>query len=98
MKVINMKTYRVFKQRVALEARYRHSLLKMGKAELLQELLNYHECYQRDPHDIGVTLRGQHLMDVLEDRAELAELQELSREFQVKLKTRLYEQMQSIGE
>jgi len=98
VKVINMKTYRVFKQRVALEAQYRHSLLKMGKAELLQELLNYHESYQRDPHDIGVTIRGQHLMDILEDRAELAELQDLSREFQVKLKTRLYQQMQSIGE
>ena len=98
MKVINIKTYRVFKQRVALEAQYRHSLLKMGKAELLQELMNYHESYQRDPHDIGVTLRGQHLMDVLEARAELNELRELSREFQVKLKTRLYAQMQSMVE
>jgi hypothetical protein len=68
----------------------------MSKADLLQELLNYHESYQRDPHDIGVTLRGQHLLDILEQRAELAELQDLAREFQGKLKARLYAQMQRL--
>lgn len=98
MKIINIKTYRAFKQRKALEAGYQHSLIKMDKAELLQELLSYNEAYQRDPNDIGITIRGQHLMEVLEERAELAELQELSRDFQTKLKTRLYQQIQAMGE
>lgn len=96
MNVINLKTYRVFKERQRQELAYRHQLLAMSKPELLQELLNYHEFYQRDPHDINVTIRGQHLMDILESRAELAELQELSREFQHKLKVRLYQQMQGL--
>ena len=68
----------------------------MSKPELLQELLNYHEAYLRDPHDLNATLRGQHLMDVLESRAHLTELQDLAREFQGKLKTRLYQQMQNL--
>lgn len=68
----------------------------MNKPELLQELLNYHESYQRDPHDVSVTLRGQHLMNVLEDRALLTDLQDLARDFQLKLKTRLYKQMQNL--
>lgn len=97
MKVINLKTYRVFKERSRESMEYRLRLLTMSKPDLLAELLKYHEAYQRDPHDIAVTLRGQHLMDVLEQRAELAELQELSREFQHKLKVRLYDQMQRLG-
>ena|SRR5690348_12319181 len=98
MKVINLKTYRVLKERQKQELLYRHQLLGMDKAHLLQELLNYHESYLRDPHDVNVTIRGQHLMDVLEARAELRDLQELSREFQHKLKVRLYEQLQNLGE
>lgn len=95
MKVINLKTYRVLKERERQEQKYRQKLLTMSKPDLLQELLNYHESYVRDPHDINVTLRGQHLMDILEQRAELRELQELSREFQEKLKIRLYRQLQN---
>lgn len=95
MKVIQLKTYRVFRDRKRAELDYRNRLLTMEKPELLQELLNYHESYQRDPHDISVTIRGQHLMDVLEQRAELTELQELSREFQNKLKARLRRQLQT---
>ena len=47
------------------------------------------------PTDIGSTVRAQHLMEILEERAELTELQELSREFRAKLKVRLYEQLQA---
>lgn len=97
MKIVNIKTYRVLKDRQNQEFAYRLSLSKMDKAQLLQELLNYHDRYQRDPHDVNVTIRAQHLMEVLEERAELKELQDLSREFQNKLKMRLYEQMQSLG-
>lgn len=98
MKVVNIKTYQVLKSRQKQEMVYRYSLQKMNKAELLQELLNYHESYQRDPHDINVTLRGQHLMEILEARAELTDLKDLSREFQDKLQVRLYKQMQKISE
>ena len=97
MNIVNLKTYRVLMERKAQEMAYRHSLLVMDKPALLQELLNYHESYQRDPHDISITLRGQHLMEVLEQRAELGELQELSREFQNKLKVRLYQQLQKLS-
>ena len=97
MTVINIKTYRVLKEQTKQEQTYRHGLSKLGKAELLQELLNYHESFQRSPHDMRITLRGQYLMEVLEARAELSELKDLSREFQHKLKTRLYAQMQAMG-
>lgn len=96
MKVINLKTYKVLKDQSKQELVYRHKLMAMSKAELLQELLNYHESYQRDPYDISITLRGQHLMDVLEARSHLSDLQDLAREFQIKLKTRLYHQMQNL--
>lgn len=96
MNVINIKTYKVLRERQKQEIHYRHRLMGMKKHELLQELLNYHESYQRDPHDVNVTIRGQHLMEILEDRAELRELQELSREFQAKLRARLYDQIQKI--
>ena len=69
---------RVLKERAQEEQRYRHKVMGMQKHELLAELLKYTESYQRDPHDINVTLRGQHLMDVLEERAELRDLQELA--------------------
>jgi len=94
MNVINLKTYKILRERERAEIHYRHRLMGMKKHELLQELLNYHESYQRDPHDVNVTIRGQHLMEVLEQRAELRELQDLSREFQAKLKARLYAQLQ----
>ena len=97
MKIINIKTYRVLKERKAQEQTYRQRLLTMDKAQLLQELLNYHDSYQKDPHNINVTLRGQHLMEILEQRAELNELQELSKDFQAKLKTRLYQQLQRLS-
>jgi len=96
MKVISIKTYRVLKEREREEKAYRVKLLAMDKSHLLQELLRYHESYQRDPHDINVTLRGQHLMDVLSQRAHLDELQDLAREFQNKLKVRLYNQLQNM--
>lgn len=96
MKVVQLKTYQVLKERQQQAMTYRHRLTQMSKPELLQELLNYHESYMRDPNDVNATLRGQHLMDVLEGRAHLGELQELAREFQGKLKTRLYQQMQNL--
>jgi hypothetical protein len=94
--VINIKTYQVLKRHQNQELRYKHSLMKMDKVALLQELLHYHEAYQHDPFDINVTIRGQMLMEILEERAELSELQELSREFQEKLKVRLYQQLQNL--
>lgn len=94
MKVINLKTFRVLKKQKREGLAYRHRIMGMQKPELLQELLSYHESYQKDPHDIRVTIRGQHLMDVLEARAELRELQELAREFQSKLKARYRSQLQ----
>ncbi|MEW6056243.1 MAG: hypothetical protein AB1540_06485 [Bdellovibrionota bacterium] len=97
MNVVYLKTHRVLKERQKEAAAYRVALLAMDKTQLLQELLAYHELYQRDPHDIMVTLRGQHLMDVLEERAELKDLQELSQEFQAKLQTRLDEQLKQIA-
>lgn len=95
MKVINLKTYRVLKDRKREELAYRHQLLTMSKIDLLQELLRYHESYQLDPHDVRITLRGQHLLEVLEQRAELAELQELAREFNAKLDARLARQLRT---
>ncbi len=96
MNVLNLRTYRILKERQRQSMAYRFSLSQMDKAQLLQELLAHHDSYQRDPHDINVTLKGQHLMEVLEGRAELTELQSLSREFQAKLQTRLYKQIQNL--
>jgi hypothetical protein len=95
MNVIDLKAYRALKAQSDQEQAYRQRLLQMSKPELLHELLMYHEAYQRNPGDMSATIRGQHLMDVLEARAELTELQDLSREFRAKLKARLYQQIQN---
>ncbi len=76
---------------------YRLELLKLSKFDLLQELLKQHEGYIRDPKNPENTLRGQHLLEVLEQRADLSEMRELAQELSKKLKIRLYQQMQQMG-
>lgn len=93
MKIINIKTYRVFRERAKEQKEYLDSLLKMAKPDLLQELLTYHETYRKDPYNIEVTIRGQMLIEVLEKRADLKELQELLEELQIRLEQRLNSQL-----
>ena len=77
------------------EHAFRTRIEKMEKAELLQEMLNNHDSFLKNPGDIQLTVRAQHIVTVLEQRAELKELQELSRTLSNKLKIRLYSQLQA---
>ncbi len=67
--------------------------MRMDKAALLEELLIYHEAYQKDPNNMHTTIRAQMIMEVLESKALLTELKELAQEFNYKLKGRLYDQL-----
>lgn len=92
-KVVDMKRYRILKEQRAALADYRMQIQTMNKSDLLNELLTYHEKFMKNPLDIRATLQGQELMAVLEVRAELTELKDLSREFKAKLEHRLNQQI-----
>jgi hypothetical protein len=96
MKIIELKKYKTLRDKKNVASIYRLKIEKMDKPALLVELLNYNDHYRKDPNDLEATLKAQALMDVLERRAELNELKELSQEFNQKLKTRLYKQIQDI--
>lgn len=91
--VIDFKTYRALQTLREQAKPYRFRIEQMDKANLLIELLHYHELYNNNPDDVSLTIRAEQLMEVLEERAELNELRELSREFHTKLRGRLRQQL-----
>lgn len=93
MNVVSLKKYRQMKQEVTGLSIYKEKLVKMPKIDLLQELLRYHEDYMKNPLDLQATLRGKMLLEVMESRAELPELQVLTRSFRKKLADRLASQL-----
>lgn len=93
MNVVSIKKYREFQGQMVEARVYRARIEVMPKVELLEELLKYHEDFLKDSKDLQATLRGQQLMDVLEARAELSELKELSQDFRRKLQARLARQL-----
>ncbi len=96
--VVALKKYRVLKSYDLDIKLYRAKIVKMPKLALLEELLKYHEDFLASPKNIGATLRGRELLSVLEERAELTELKELSLDFKRKLQVRLAEQLQPESE
>lgn len=91
-----LETFKLLKDLKAKDEPYRKQLLLMDKTELLCELLRYDDAYRKNPLDLRITLRGQHLMDVLEQRAELTELKDLAQDFNIKLQKRYNHQIQKI--
>lgn len=93
MKIIDIQKYRSFTEERRAAELYRAQMTKLPKSELLLELIRYHEQFINNPSDVKATLQGQALMDILEQRAELNELKDLSREFRAKLNQRLQAQL-----
>ena len=93
MKIVDLNVFRAMKNHVEKKSNFKKIFHSMQKAELLQELIQYNDRYMKDPSDIDLTIRTQVLMEVLEERAELNELRELSQQFNEKLSKRLSEQL-----
>jgi hypothetical protein len=96
--VVSLNSYRAYKDRLRSERQYRDGLGQPAPSEgpLPSELLRCHDTYLREPFDLGATIRARYLLDILEARAELTELRELSRELRGKLQARLYRQIQNL--
>ena len=98
MNVVSLKKYRELQGQMVEARVYRARIEALPKVELLEELLKYHGDFLKDSRDLQATLRGQQLMDVLEARAELSELRELSQDFRRKLQRRLALQLAPAGD
>lgn len=91
--IVDLRIVRLLKLKEKDLLTYRMQILSLSKSDLLTELLRYQEDFLKNPLDVMSTLQGQELMRVLETRAELGELRELSREFKAKLDHRLDQQL-----
>ncbi len=95
-KVYSFSAFKKVQDRKREQTSYYLRLKQMDKAHLLQELIKYNDDFKNNPKDIDATIRGEYILSVLNERAELNELRTLANEFQRKLKLRLYEQMQNL--
>lgn len=91
--IVDLRIMKLLRQKEKDLVSYRERILQLSKSDLLSELLHYQEDFLKNPLDVMSTLQGQELMRVLETKAELGELRELSREFKAKLDHRLDQQL-----
>jgi len=92
---VDLGVFRALRESRAKESQLKEELRQVDKTTLLAELLHYNTRYTKAPGDITLTLRMKAVMDILEERAELEQLRDLSREFHAKLDRRLKSQLAS---